>query len=71
MWAREQPAAFNSYQGDFVGGADGQDLNTLVKAALVRIDNQFKELYSSIANQDELVRQSFQQVAASLIYVDT
>ena len=45
-------------------------MKTLVHAALVRIDSQFQELYSTVAKQDELVRQSLQQIASSLIYVD-
>ena len=69
MWTREQSAKFD-YQGGLAGGSEGQDMNMVVRVALTRIDNQFQELYTSMAHQDNLVKQSLQQIATSLIYVD-
>ena len=66
MWTQEQTARFD-YQGGLVGGSEGQDMNMVVKAALTRIDSQFQELYTSMAHQDNLVKQSLQQIATSLI----
>ena len=45
-------------------------MNLVVKAALTRIDNQFQELHTAMANQDNQAKHSLQQIATSLIYVD-